>query len=68
MAYDGYRLIHIAREGRIVTATVDAKGLEIAVREPRHLTRSTAVEVTGIYWHFMDGLWVFLFLILFLGR
>lgn len=40
----------------------------IAVREPRHLTRSTAVEVTGIYWHFMDGLWVFLFLILFLGR
>jgi cytochrome c oxidase subunit III len=40
----------------------------VAVREPRHLTRSTAVEVTGIYWHFMDGLWVFLFLILFLGR
>jgi cytochrome c oxidase subunit 3 len=42
--------------------------LTIAVREPRRLTRTTAVEVTGIYWHFMDGLWVFLFLILFLGR
>lgn len=30
--------------------------------------RSTAVDVTSIYWHFMDGLWVFLFLLLFLGR
>jgi cytochrome c oxidase subunit 3 len=30
--------------------------------------RSTAVEVTSIYWHFMDGLWVFLFLLLSLGR
>lgn len=30
--------------------------------------RSTAVDVTSIYWHFMDGLWVFLFLLLYLGR
>jgi len=30
--------------------------------------RSTAVDITTIYWHFMDGLWVFLFLLLFLGR
>lgn len=30
--------------------------------------RSTTVDVTSIYWHFMDGLWVFLFLLLFLGR
>jgi cytochrome c oxidase subunit 3 len=30
--------------------------------------RSTAVEVASIYWHFMDGLWVFLFLLLSLGR
>lgn len=26
--------------------------------------RRTAVDVTAIYWHFMDGLWVFLFLLL----
>jgi heme/copper-type cytochrome/quinol oxidase subunit 3 len=24
--------------------------------------------VVGIYWHFMDGLWVFLFLLLLLWR
>jgi hypothetical protein len=29
MAYDGYRLIHIAREGRIVTATVDNPPINI---------------------------------------
>jgi cytochrome c oxidase subunit 3 len=40
----------------------------VAVRQPHRLTRGTAVEVTSIYWHFMDGLWVFLFLILTLGR
>jgi cytochrome c oxidase subunit 3 len=33
-----------------------------------HIGRSTAVEVTLIYWHFMDGLWVFLLLLLYLGR
>jgi heme/copper-type cytochrome/quinol oxidase subunit 3 len=26
-----------------------------------------AAEVVGIYWHFMDGLWVFLMGLLFLG-
>lgn len=34
----------------------------------RKLTLSTATEVAALYWHFMDGLWVFLFLILLLGR
>jgi cytochrome c oxidase subunit III len=34
----------------------------------RKLTLSTATEVASLYWHFMDGLWVFLFLILLLGR
>jgi cytochrome c oxidase subunit 3 len=32
------------------------------------VTRLTAADVTGIYWHFMDGLWVFLLLLLHLGR
>jgi len=34
----------------------------------RRLTFATATEVTSLYWHFMDGLWVFLFLLLLLGR
>lgn len=32
------------------------------------ITQETAVELTSIYWHFMDGLWIFLFLLLKLGR
>src|SRR6202034_1026873 len=36
---------------------------------PTHkLTRGTATEIVSMYWHFMDGLWVFLFLLLLLGR
>jgi len=31
-------------------------------------TAGVAAEVAGIYWHFMDGLWVFLLLVLTLGR
>jgi len=30
--------------------------------------RRTAVDVTAIYWHFMDGLWVYLFGLLFFFR
>lgn len=32
------------------------------------MLKGAAAEVTAIYWHFMDGLWVFLFLLLRLGR
>ncbi|MFZ0211904.1 MAG: cytochrome c oxidase subunit 3 [Candidatus Acidiferrales bacterium] len=32
------------------------------------LTLETATEITALYWHFMDGLWIFLFLLLLLGR
>ncbi len=31
-------------------------------------TQATAAEVTGIYWHFMDGLWVFLIAIVYLSQ
>jgi len=34
----------------------------------KRLTLATATEVASLYWHFMDGLWVFLFLLLLLGR
>ena len=42
----------------------------VAVRNvaPARMTRATAAEVTAMYWHFMDGLWIFLFLLLQLGR
>jgi cytochrome c oxidase subunit 3 len=32
------------------------------------ISQATAAELTSIYWHFMDGLWVFLFALLTLGR
>ena len=31
-------------------------------------TQATAASVAGIYWHFMDGLWLFLLALLYLGR
>lgn len=31
------------------------------------ISRVTAVKITSYYWHFMDGLWVFLLLLLYLG-
>jgi cytochrome c oxidase subunit III len=42
--------------------------LAVAYRPLHRLTRATAIEVVAMYWHFMDGLWVFLFLLLVLGR
>jgi cytochrome c oxidase subunit III len=32
------------------------------------LTREVAAEVTSHYWHFMDGLWLFLLALLYLGK
>ena len=32
------------------------------------ISQATAAELTAIYWHFMDGLWVFLFVLLTVGR
>jgi cytochrome c oxidase subunit III len=40
----------------------------ILFRPLHHLTRGTATEVAAMYWHFMDGLWVFLFLLFLQGR
>jgi cytochrome c oxidase subunit 3 len=36
--------------------------------ERASVSLSTAVEVTSYYWHFMDGLWVFLLALLYLGK
>ena len=42
--------------------------LTVLFRPTHRLTRGTATEVVSMYWHFMDGLWVFLLLLLTLGR
>ena len=42
--------------------------LYMQFRATRKVARGTAIEVVSMYWHFMDGLWVFLFLLLYLGR
>jgi cytochrome c oxidase subunit 3 len=31
-------------------------------------TQMVAAEVAAVYWHFLDGLWVFLLLLFSLGR
>jgi cytochrome c oxidase subunit III len=34
----------------------------------QRLARATLIEVVAIYWHFMDALWLFLFLLLMVGK
>ncbi|MFQ5723670.1 MAG: heme-copper oxidase subunit III [Terriglobia bacterium] len=44
--------------------------LYVGVRERRdalRVSRETAVAATSIYWHFLGGLWIALFLLLYLG-
>jgi len=44
--------------------------LYVAFRNWRksRITQATAASLAGIYWHFMDGLWLFLLALLYLGR
>ena len=36
--------------------------------EKSQISMSLAAEITSCYWHFMDGLWIFLFALLYLGK
>jgi len=36
--------------------------------EKSQISVSLAAELTSYYWHFMDGLWIFLFALLYLGK
>ena len=36
--------------------------------EKSQISVSMAAELTSYYWHFMDGLWIFLFALLYLGK
>jgi len=40
----------------------------VAIRTGTRLTQPTATAIVATYWHFMDALWVFLFLLLLVGR
>ncbi len=40
----------------------------LVFRARRRILTQTAIDVSAIYWHFMDGLWLYLFLLLSLGR
>ncbi len=42
--------------------------LGVAFHTGRRMTLATSSHIVAMYWHFMDGLWVFLFLLLLLGR
>jgi cytochrome c oxidase subunit 3 len=44
--------------------------LFVAVRnfDKGKISLQTAAKITSYYWHFMDGLWVFLVLLLYFGR
>jgi cytochrome c oxidase subunit 3 len=36
--------------------------------EKAKISRQTAVQISSMYWHFMDGLWIFLLALLYFGR
>lgn len=40
----------------------------IAIRPAKWVSRLDATQAISLYWHFMDGLWVFLFLLLYVGH
>ena len=50
----------LLRAGRAARAGEEERGIRVR--------RRAAVDAVGIYWHFMDGLWVYLFALLFLWR
>jgi cytochrome c oxidase subunit III len=56
----GLHALHL--EGGLLTLcylTIAAWRLRISAR------KRTTIEVTSLYWHFMDGLWIYLFVLLF---
>ena len=52
----------------ILLARANRKPREGMTESTVKVRRRAAAEAVGIYWHFMDGLWVYLFVLLFLWR
>lgn len=42
--------------------------LVVGFRSLRRVPRRAAIDAAGIYWHFMDGVWIMVFLFLLAGR
>jgi cytochrome c oxidase subunit 3 len=61
-----YLAMRARRETVAATAVAAAAGAGAAGRVERK--RRASVDAIGLYWHFMDGLWVYLFALLFLWR
>jgi cytochrome c oxidase subunit 3 len=57
-----YLTLRARRRGAATAAAAGAHGGDAAVKERAY------VDAIGLYWHFMDGLWVYLFALLFLWR
>lgn len=54
--------------GVLALLGVSWKAWRAQMRQSEWLNRRAAVESTAIYWHFMDGLWVYVFVLLMVGR
>ena len=42
--------------------------LYVAIRPAKRKGQTTITEAAAMYWHFMDGLWVFIFLLFYIGK
>ena len=54
--------------GVLALLSVLWKAWRFESRRAEWRNRRAAVEATAIYWHFMDGLWVYVFVLLMVGR
>lgn len=62
-------LSYLALRARRETATAAAHaGAPVGAGDSAGQRRRASVDAIGLYWHFMDGLWVYLFALLFLWR
>ena len=59
----GLHAIHVLA-GMVVNAYLWGPGARMWAREPERFTNR--IEVAGIYWHFVDLVWIFLFPVLYL--
>jgi cytochrome c oxidase subunit III len=60
--FTGAHALHIVA-GVVALLFVAFRNFDLA-----KVNRSTAAEVTSYFWHFLDGLWIFLAVLLYLGR
>ena len=59
----GLHALHVVG-GMIVNAYLLGPGVRMWARDPQRF--ANRVEVSGIYWHFVDVIWIFLFPVLYL--